>query len=248
MSTVLGEGGATEQGVVYGFTPQRGAFTRRTWLCPDKDEARDIYEEYVDLGWSVTVTEGVVTKIEAEYGADQGGGGEPPAEVPTETWELMSNMVMKDVMDLDGFTDASISEADYEKLKKYRDQGEEPDSLTNSGAVKMYKLIRARVNGKEVAQAIIRHNVVVSQGYSLAWATTNAGNVLTSLSGEGLPNDLKFILPLTGPVATGGDGIEKYAGWLKMFANVQQSGFDKWIVAQEYRYGIWARALYTILT
>lgn len=97
--TVLGFQGMVEQPPQYGWSPNRGVFSRRVWEgagALGKYNARGLANQLRNLGVEFEVVDqfgkSVVT---ATYGSDQDGR----KEVPDSTWEVRMNRISKDLFE-----------------------------------------------------------------------------------------------------------------------------------------------------
>lgn len=171
-------------------------------------------------------------------------------EQTVDTWELFSNTVEKDLLESDI---AFISTMDQDVKRIIREAIDNPQpgkspALTNSSQIDLYLLMLSGVKAVEVDQPVLRHTVTASNVYQVPNSLTNVGRILTTAR---LKNDeaIRADIAINLPNVASSDSRRTY-GWRKCYPQIRGSAFQRTVVEQEWKYGLWVTspAIYTVLT
>lgn len=269
------------QATSWSYDPKTGYKTRRSYKCTTQADlaatesslksgrwSYDVNAQLEDGSngfWEITATRAV----DPTSGVD--GSGTVADEPISDTWELSSNLLEKDLLESDhdlilGMWDYSDdylvgSETQEEVFSRgiqlLKDLGNDPKAVAlevfspNPPALKLAKLIIAGVKSVRLFQPTLRHNKIVSDKYSVRDALTNCGNIIkaSSLNSlESLPTTILFNLP-SAYETTRSDafGLLLKYGWFKKYPNVTELANDQWQISQEFEWGLWHENLYTIV-
>lgn len=219
--------------------------------------------------WTVTATRG--------GNPNQGtgdGGGDDVNEPLSDSWEMSSNLLEKDLLESDhglmaslwtecpaltsSFTPpktpAQVFTFYVENLKAFANNpttGGVAFFAPAASAFKLANLIVAGVKSTRIFQPTLRHNKIVSDKYSVQDALTNCGSIIKASSIaalEGIPTTILFNLPDAYASARSDDfgALLKY-GWFKKYPNVTELADDQWQISQEFEWGLWHENLYTFV-
>jgi len=237
---VLGPLAAVEQPIEYGWSPSRGAYAIRRWRG-QQQQIESLVGQLQSDGFEYAVRGGPVWECTAQFGGDP----DDPGNL-VDQWELLPNLVEKDILEsnlaiIDGLTSEQKS-----KLRAYAQSGTDDDfnAIAGTDAVTIATLIRAGVRSVRVHQPALRHTRTVSGKYAAQAAHTNVGRIIapgsiTSL--EGVPAGVLFELPTGTNLRT---DIAMNYGWLKDPPSVQQVAWSRWQISQEWLWGLWSEVLY----
>lgn len=266
----------------WSYDPIKGFKTRRAYKGTGKADLAAVEAGLRAGGWAYDVTQEIDTgtdgvwSITATRGGDKEqpeGGGQDVTTPLSESWELASNLIEKDLLASDSVLITDIWTAcagapagqevvfsEYIRLLKElsEDSKVHPISYYSSVAAvhKVAKLIVAGVTSERVFQPTLRHNKIVTSKYAVKDALTNVGKIIrasTIKTLEQIPETLLFNLPNPNPT---NDGISfrsdalgqrlKY-GWFKKYPNVTQQAEGEWQLSQEFEWGLWHLDLYSFV-
>lgn len=271
------------QATSWSYDPKTGFKTRRAYKCTTAADLAATESSLQAGRWSYDVTaqleEGsngfweitATRSVDPTAGVD-GEGTETDTPI-SESWELSSNLLEKDLLESDhdlilGLWDecAGIVAPDETQeitfsrvIQLLKDLGNDPKSSPTGlfaavpSGEKLAKLIIAGVKSVRLFQPTLRHNKIVGDKYSVRDALTNVGNIIKASqidSLEGIPTTILFNLP--NPPADGvcqrqdAFGASLQYGWCKKYPNVTELANDQWQIQQEFEWGLWHTDLYTI--
>jgi hypothetical protein len=232
MSTQLGHPGLTEQPTEREYIPAQGWQTVREWH--GSEAAVDGFSsQLVQFGYRLRRfrVEGIIYGLEAQIPDAQDGSAPPvdPDDDQLVTWELVGNDLNKSIFDHDNFSDVtSVTAADQQTLRDIRDgttkHTEAAATDLTGNAEKFRVLLSKGVQSFPISQYVLRKTSTVPLNWAGQQAMTNVGDVYTSTSqmetAEGVPNDLKFIMP--------------EGKWLKRTPTIRQQRSGRWQINSEF--------------
>lgn len=267
----------------WSYDPTKGYKTKRSYKGTGKDNLATTESELKLYGWTYDVQldldtgADVMWTITATLGGDSSSSPSSPAgqDVTTplsETWELSSNLLEKDLLESDAPLMVALwnealagngwtHEQDFtNRVTALKAFGENP---TKEGLViftgfpvmlKIAKILAAGGKSIHIFQPTLRHNRIVTSKYAVRDALINCGNIITAAdigSAENIPATLLFNLPTGYHSAryldnTGDElgRLLKY-GWQKKFPNIGSRADGEWELSQEFEWGLWHTDLYT---
>lgn len=259
---ITGRVGAIEQPLTFGFSQSRGDFQRRTWKCTSVDAARALIPQLIEGGYSYELTEGPVPILTAELAAapGTGGGGGGSEEVPTDNWELVPNVVEKDIIDSNVAGVQDISQSNLESLRKFIQTPEEGRSPSFTGTAQqqaacaaLYLQMQKGLRSIRIYQPILRFTRSVSRNWQTKASTANVGNILSNsfllsspADGAGLPSG--FLVALNAPPfsnSTTGYMPNTKWGWLKGYPSISLASYNRIQTTQDWEWGLWSTLVYT---
>jgi hypothetical protein len=257
MNIVIGNQGAVEQPIRHGWSPDRGYFTTREWRGAEAackaiaNQIQVVLGEYELVGGAVwTVTGKFSSPVD---------GGQGNEELPTSTWEFFAGEVEKDflaadssVIDTLGTTDDQRAERVNLIRKAVEDKDETSITAINAlgnGAIKqIYQRMTAGHKSLVIIAPSLRKSQLVSSGYLIPSFLVNVGRIYKTdalvASEPTMPLAIQNNIP---SYNSSRNGLR--TGWYKAHPQIQQVGFNKFQVSQEFRYGLWVTTpeIYTVV-
>lgn len=257
MSTKLGTISAVEQGTVASWDKAKGWTTTRKFkggIEAIRALCNTLQWQGYDIGFRDL--QNGYAELDATYGGspigDAGTGPGMDVEQITNTWEMLPNVVQKDLLESNATAVLALSDDDIANIRRCVNNSLAPedtpawDDSTNADIV--LNLMKAGVTSQQINQPILRHTWTVPPNASTSFSFTNVGKIISTaamLTSEELPWD--FILPVsnlpTGAV-TRTDTVAMSYGWLKGMPTVQIINYGRREVQQEWHFGLWSTALY----
>lgn len=261
MSIVNGSNQATRQPSKYGFRTGSGFYSIESWRGP-KAAVASKASEYVNVGWDYEVTEETGPFATITATVPNSGGSSGGTEVPQIKWQLEPNTAEKDLLDWDNDAINAISakNKDIIRNKLANPPGEGEAAVTAAAfdvggnpnlAFDLYKLMAQGVKSGIVFAPVLQRNTIVSNAYETAASTANAGKVLSSarvMQETDFPAVLQIAInqaPFTTPPK---DAVRFYTGWLKEYPTMETLAYGKVQITQRWRFGIWARLIWDVVT
>jgi len=191
----------------------------------------------LELNWDrIDVTpddNSALVEIEASVNdIDEGG-----AEVAETTWELIPNLVEKDI-----FLHPTVQALGPEWIKFIKLALQDPeaavfalDSPEAIAAAAVYDLINKGFRAFPQYVPTLRLTETVSNRYSLRLSQTYIGSVIgpgSIAAFEGIPTDVMFVMPSN---ADSNPGFRW--GWFKTMPSTRRTAFGKFSMTQDWQYG-----------
>lgn len=259
----IGLSSLVEQPIERGWDRRSGYYTNRRWhgtqaLCEAKRA-----ELIATTGYSNAVLRelyGGVWEVLGRIDSDVDGNNNPSPETSVvDTWELSANRVEKDVLSSDITSIQSLSQENLNILRDFADGklsfSDYPSTSPNfsggsaSAAAAIWNLMKSGVKSVAVYAPVLRKNVTVPDGYSISAALGGVGSIWTTgaiLAAEAIPSSVSNNLPSSSIVTTDA-GTFRYA-WLKSYPTISASVDGKIQASQEWEWGLWSTALYSVVT
>jgi len=198
------------------------------------------------LGYEGTYTEdrSPIAKIQYQVPQLSGGpgGDDPPAEDPIPIWELFANAHEIDLLESDN--SINVSDADKRIIREAISNPVPGQSPAISGdALKVYQLMLKGVKSARVNVLTLRQTRIVSGSFAIFNAILDNGRIFSSDSLRSI-NGVPTQIALPNYVSSDADFIY---GWFKKFPQVQQTGFNKFNLNQEWEFGKWSVFMYGAL-
>ena len=218
------------------------------------------------LKWSITpmdVDDWHEVLIQSANGSYTGSGSTTVNNDPNapliDSWELVPNLVEKDLLESDSATLLAISASNMVILKNLI-SGSGPDQWTGdptttfnnnpsadySATVKIWSLFQAGFKTVRVLAPTLRHTRIMRRDFTVQQAYDKIGRVFTTSSlktYEQVPAQVLFDLPNNSDPSRY-DGLVMHYGWLKKPCSIQQVSAGQWQIQQEYDWGLWSEDVY----
>lgn len=249
MSNIIqGKKDPQEQAPSYGYQPGRGFHSVRRWKITNPADIPGLLNQLIAAGYAYEVTpeaDGAITLVEARFGSDPLGQGDPTTTILSEIWERDALVTEKDILESDLAAVAQISQSDKELIRNSINSPPKDASPALSGAsVAVYLLMLSGVKHVRVSSPVVRRTRITANAYTVKASDANMGRILSTASMttlEGAPTTVLFSLPTFTSART---DIDLRYGWFKKPAKVTQQGDGRWQIVQEYEYDNWAAFLY----
>ena len=240
MNIVIGNQGAVEQPPHYGWSPDRGYTTTREWRGSEV-ACKIIANQLLSQAVEYELVGGAVWSVTGKY-ANPVDGGQTNAETPSTTWEFFAGEVERDVLAADVASINGLFDADKEDIRDAVDGDKSKRAeiaALGDGVIKQtYQRMLEGYKSIIVASPALRKSQLVSNSYIIPNSLANVGNILTYatlISSEPtIPAAIANNIPNDSSIRTG-----LRVGWYKVHPQIQQVGFNKFQVSQEFRYGLW---------
>lgn len=256
-TVIRGRNGAIEQPKTFGWSLQRGDFTRRTWHCTSKELANALIPQLRAGNYAYTITNvGPRWIVEAELSAlDQGGGTED--EQPLDTWELVPNVVEKEVLESDYTTITGLGGPDRATLHDYiigKIDIPSDSDLSSANARSLRDQIRDGLRSVRVFAPVMRFTRTASRNWQVKASTANVGKVLGNTYFLTSDDDAAllpgaFLVAINGaPFTNSSNRTNMSYGWFKNFPTTQTASRDRVQIVQEWEFGLWSTLAYEHVT
>lgn len=255
MATILGSGVMTEQPAEWGFDPDKGYDSARSWKGPAW-AVDSITATLQASGYKFRVRNlhGGLAQIDAQisgYVEGETGGGGTVADV-VDTWELAPNSVMKPILQADATIINALDATELAQLTAYikSPPPEEQTPAWTTAQLAVLKLIDAGIESWEIEQPILRHTYNIPRGVLYPFTWSNIWKIHTTaqlITNEGVPADYVLDLAAIGALFTNptrGNAVSLAYGWRKKMPHQSIGVNGKREVSIEYHFGLWATALY----
>jgi len=241
-----------EQPIKFGWSPDRGPYTQRSWKGTET-QVKSKINEIISLGGSYEVEQlaGEFWMITASYGNNTGGGDQSGNEV-TDQWELVPNVVSQNLLESQYSKVAGLSTTQVKQIKDSLAQNVEPSaSGFASDQLTVYTLMHSNVDTVSVSQPVLQHNWLVPIGVNLAYSYSNIDRIFTTaslISTEGVPADLAVsISAWTASFANPSYGSNRVAlvfGWKKLAPTQRIANNGRREITQGFEFGLWSTDIY----
>lgn len=269
--TVLGTTGIVEQPVTFGWSPTRGAYTRRTWEAAGaqgKLNARGFCNQLrlQNVEYEVQDSYGK-TRITATYGNEADGR----EEIPVSVWEVRSNRISKDFFQTpviyrlkdQSFTGLAAINGDtlLDLLKQTvqaqaitSEELDRVETATDAAQQVFFEAYNLALSGAHefiVEQSVVVNTKTVSASFNRTIVTINQGKVLTEaqmIELELAPATTVETIPLPTGLSQPQDSATGYGfiyGYRKNRPEMHQTAFNKWQVVTQWEQGFWSTLLYS---
>ena len=186
-----------------------------------------------------------------------------------ETWEIVPNKAMKDLLDSRNPLVLAAAQTEVQLLKSWKRQNTLETNLVDSktgkfviptisstpfssAGIQLAKAIYDSVEQVEVPAPVLTHSKVVTAQYIYPAQFTNIGKIFstaTLISAEPIPSAVLFDFPHDtdpGAIPIPGTSISQLFlyGWIKNSPSVRQVAKRKWSITQTWDYGLWLMNLY----
>ena len=246
-----------EQPEEFGYSQRNGGVSTRVW--------RGVYSsiEAIALqlkasGWNYTSKRGMgdIWTLTGTMGGDEdGSGGIGANQEATDTWELLSNIETKDLLEADDPLINALTPGELTELRHYLnnppDGGSIPAFSNATNQDPVWNLLVSGVKYIEIEATVLRHTKIVPRNQPSVIDYTNTGQIFTpaQLRGkEGCPGD--FLIPLdqfqTG--TTTSSNVTRRWGWKKRKPTLQLTNYSRREVHIEYVFGPWPTDLFSAAT
>ena len=247
MNIVIGNQGAVEQPPHYGWSPDRGYTTTREWRGSEV-ACKIIANQLLSQAVEYELVGGAVWSVTGKY-ANPVDGGQTNQELPSTTWEFFAGEVEKDILAADVSVINSISNTNKKLIQEALDANDSLDpSVADQNAVDLYYAMLTGYKSAIVISPALRKSQLVSNSYLIQSSLANVGRILsynTLRSSEPtIPLSIINNIPSYNSSRTG-----LSTGYYKVHPQIQQVGFNKFQVSQEFRWGLWVTtpAVYVVV-
>ena len=165
-----------------------------------------------------------------------GGGPVVPEELPNSIWELFGSTSEIDILESNRL--AALTEEERRIIREAINSpvaGESP-ALTTALAINVYLIMLKGVRSDRVTVPTLRVTRAVSTFYPILNPLVNIESIYSSATlrtAEAVPS--QYVLPASGAAAD----ADFMFGWYKKFPQIQQTGFNKFNISQEWEFGKW---------
>lgn len=239
--TVIGAPGAHLQPFNYGWSPQRGGWTRRSWHGPKVNVAALAINLRAN-GYEYEVQE---TGPNAILTSLIGRTDDGTTEVPTTLWERRVNRIQKSMFQHTAFTTLTQAQRDAIKLAIKNENGA-TSLAADAAALNFYKVFASGFEDFIVEQPVVIRNQTSSSTYAVTCVMNNVGNILTPaqmLSFESAPGAVLDTKTVSAALAAA--PFSCIYGYRKGDPQMTQQAFNRWQVTTEFEAGIWSMYAYT---
>ena len=264
MSTILGTKGPTLQPRKFGYSKERGHYDTRMWEGGEA-EIRALIPTVIPDGVSYDVEElrGDLWRLTSQYATPQpdGAGGGAGEEIAV-TWELLPKDAQKDLLASSHALVAGLTQSQIEQIRRDADDPlcgalEAPTatggrvSVLAGDALKVLKLLKAKVDSVEVEQPVLQLTWIVPQNVTLSYAYENIGRIYTTaslISVEAIPGYISssmtaWTASFSNP-SYGTGRLSLVFGWKKRAPTQRLAGFSKREISQTWEFGLWSTDIY----
>lgn len=253
---VIGAQGAIEQRIRFRWHPYQGPSTVRTWLGP-RASIQALLPQLKAFGYAYEFgpDSGQYYRVEATIGFGiDGSGVNDPANI-IDTWELLPNVVEKDLLRADIAVINAISDTQKSNLQTSInsndpsvDTGASANParpITDTTARALWPYMKRGESSVKVFAPVIRHTQTVSNSATIQAAFSNIERLFSSTAmgpvsgtnpnGQGVPPGILFSVPTK---ADPPDTNLRYA-WYKNWPTVTTSFGAKAQITQDWEFGLW---------
>ena len=268
MSTILGTKGPVLQPKKFGYSKERGHYDTRVWEGGE-NEIRAMIPAVLPLGVSYDCEEmhGGLWRLTANYSqpqSDGAGSGDAGGTEVAVTWELLPKDTTKDLLASGHSLLAALTQTQIDQIRTDADDPScgavaAPTVTSGTGrittltgnALKVLKLLKAKVTDVEIEQPILNLTWIVPDNVNLSYAYTNIGKIYTTASliaAEAIPSYIStsmtaWTASFTNP-AYGTDRISAVYGWKKRAPTQRLAGESKREYSQTWEWVLWATDIY----
>lgn len=263
MAIILGASTMTEQPQEWGYSPDKGFDTTRSWKGP-ASAVESVTATLSALGWSFRVRHlpSGLAQIDATISgnASSNGGSQPSTVDVVDTWELYPNSVQKDLLEADCSAVGACTAQQISWVKTYL-ATRSTDAITAEGwttwngyQTTLINLANAGVTSWEIDAPVLRHSYSIPRGVNYSFPWNNIWKIHSTaqlIANEGVPADYVLDLATIGALFTNptrNDGVPFHYGWRKRFPHQSIGANGKREVNIEYHFGLWATDLYSVVT
>ena len=246
-----------EQPEEFSYSQRNGGISTRIWRGV-YSSLETIASQLKSAGWNYTLKRGMgdIWTLTGTLGGDEdGSGGIGANQEATDTWELLSNKVEKDLLETDDPLITALSSDEIGQIRHFinnpPDDATSPAFTNPTDQLPVYNLMQSGVKSVPIESAILRHTKIVPRNQPSVIDYGNTGKIFTvaQLRGkEGCPPD--FLIPLdqfdSGSITT--SNIAKRWGWKKNLPTLQLTNFSRREVHLEYEFGLWPTDLFDAAT
>jgi hypothetical protein len=138
--------------------------------------------------WSITpldVDEWHEVTMESQNGSYTGSGSttvnDDPSAPLVDAWELVPNVVEKDVLESDATNVLALTDNDVTEIRKCLDSGDAPD-LSSSAADDLFLVMKSGFKNIRVIAPTIRHTRLMRRDFTVQQAYDRVGKIFTTSS------------------------------------------------------------------
>lgn len=242
----------------YGWSPNNGYYTVRTWKGTQA-EIENLIPVIVASGYEYQVREGPLWTLIAKTPQSTDDDGNPNPEVPIPIFELVSQRIDKPLLESQAYFVADLPPTTIQRIREAIRDDAGPSFLTGSfaylgereRAADVYLHWLAGIQTVPYYVPVLRKTYTVSNQYIVNESMTvnRVYSTSTLISVENIPAMMQNILP-TSALVPGtstpfyGSSIPIVWGWLKGNPQYNQIGAAQFQVTVDYEYGGWPYKIY----
>ncbi len=259
MSNIIPNASAVEQPIERRYSSSNGWQTIRRWRGGE-DAIVAQGDLMMGQGYEIIVRAGAVWELEATLGANSAGGGGVGDE-PVEVWELTGNAFEKDLLQADIAAVNNLNAADFRFLRDFFDGKKNAEDYKSTSPTwvapgsgdpeAVFQLWLAGVKSVMMYQQVLRHTKTIARGAEIPQSVTGAREIFSTtrlIAVNPVPGWIIASMPTSSTVNRPGYTGALYYGWMKAYPQITLAAFGKSQIVQEWQWGLWPSAMYTINT